>query len=65
MENKQYMYAIVITTGNVVTVRCVCKTQEKAQQILNRLHEYYDGLKEGDPLYGTTAIWEKTEVIEG
>ena len=65
MEDKQHMYAVVIATGNIVTVRCVCKTQEKAQQIVDRLHAYYDGLKEGDPLYGTTAAWEKTEVIEG
>lgn len=60
MEDKQYMYAIITSTGYTVTVQAVCKIQEKAQSIVERLNKLY----EDDPLYETTAHWEKVEVVE-
>ena len=64
MENdKKYMYAVVVITGKLVTVRAVCETQEKAQRFVDKLHACFDGLAKDDPLYGTTAHWERAEVV--
>lgn len=58
-EEKKYVYALVIQTGRVTTVRAVFKDEEKAKKAYSSCKEQAE--KIGD---GTTVVLETAEFVE-
>lgn len=58
-EEKKYVYALVIQTGRVTTVRAVFKDEEKAKKAYSSCREQADKLT-----VNTTVVLERAEFVE-
>lgn len=58
-EEKKYVYALVIKTGNVTTVRAVFKDEEKAKKAYFLCREQAEKIT-----VDTTVVLETAEFIE-